>query len=94
MFVEPGDPVYEGMVVGENAREADISVNITKEKKLTNIRSSTSDISIQLMPVRKMSLEQALEWVGDDEMLEVTPSSLRLRKRLLAQVDRARQARR
>jgi len=94
MFVEPGDPVYEGMVVGENAREADISVNITKEKKLTNIRSSTSDISIQLMPVRKMSLEQALEWIGDDEMLEVTPSSLRLRKRLLAQVDRARQARR
>jgi GTP-binding protein len=93
MFVEPGDQVYEGMVVGENARESDINVNITKEKKLTNIRSSTSDIAIQLMPVRKMSLEQALEWIGDDEMLEVTPASLRLRKRALAQVDRARLAR-
>jgi GTP-binding protein len=93
MFVEPGEQVYEGMVVGENARESDINVNITKEKKLTNIRSSTSDIAIQLMPVRKMSLEQALEWIGDDEMLEVTPASLRLRKRALAQVDRARLAR-
>jgi GTP-binding protein len=94
MFIEPGEQVYEGMVVGENAREGDINVNITKEKKLTNIRSSTSDIAIQLMPVRRLSLEQALEWIGDDEMLEVTPSSLRLRKRLLTQVDRARQARR
>ncbi len=94
MFVEPGDQVYEGMVVGENARESDINVNITKEKKLTNIRSSTSDIAIQLMPVRRLSLEQALEWIGDDEMLEVTPASLRLRKRALAQVDRARLARR
>jgi len=94
IFVEPGDPVYEGMVVGENARPGDINVNITKEKKLTNIRSSTQDIAIQLMPPRKLSLEQALEWIGDDEMLEVTPASLRLRKRLLSQGDRARAARR
>jgi GTP-binding protein len=93
MFVEPGEQVYEGMVVGENAREDDINVNITKEKKLTNIRSSTSDIAIQLMPVRRLSLEQALEWIRDDEMLEVTPVSLRLRKRVLAQTERARVAR-
>jgi len=83
MFVEPGDTVYEGMIAGENAREEDINVNITKEKKLTNIRSSTSDIAVQLMPVRRLSLEQALEFIRDDEMLEVTPSSLRLRKRIL-----------
>ena len=94
MFVEPGDSVYEGMVVGENAREQDIDVNITKEKKLTNIRSSTSDIAVQLMPVRRLSLEQALEWIRDDEMLEVTPQSLRLRKRVLPQVERAKLARR
>jgi GTP-binding protein len=83
MFVEPGETVYEGQVVGENAREEDINVNITKEKKLTNIRSSTSDIAVQLMPVRRLSLEQSLEFIRDDEMLEVTPSSLRLRKRIL-----------
>jgi GTP-binding protein len=93
MFIEPGEQVYEGMIVGENAREDDINVNITKEKKLTNIRSSTSDIAIQLMPVRRLSLEQALEWIRDDEMLEVTPVSLRLRKRLLSQTDRARMGR-
>jgi GTP-binding protein len=94
MFVEPGDVVYEGMVVGENAREQDIDVNITREKKQTNIRSSTSDIAIQLIPPRKLSLEQALEWISDDEMLEVTPKSLRIRKRTLSQTDRAREARR
>jgi GTP-binding protein len=93
MFVEPGDVVYEGMVVGENAREQDIDVNITREKKQTNIRSSTSDIAIQLIPPRKLSLEQALEWISDDEMLEVTPKSLRIRKRHLNQTDRAREAR-
>jgi GTP-binding protein len=84
MFVEPGERVYEGMVVGENAREEDINVNIAKEKKLTNMRSSTSEEGIQLVPVRKLSLEQALEWMRDDEALEVTPSSLRLRKRILS----------
>jgi GTP-binding protein len=94
MFVEPGERVYKGMVLGENAREGDINVNITKEKKLTNIRSSTSDIAVQLLPVRRMSLEQALEWIAEDEMLEVTPKSLRLRKRLLTAKERARGARR
>ena len=93
MFVEASDKVYEGMVVGENAKEDDIAVNITKEKKLTNIRSSTSDIAAHLFPARKMSLEQALEWIGDDEALEVTPKSLRIRKRTLGGGDRARDAR-
>ena len=69
VFVEPVERVYEGMIIGENARERDINLNITKEKKLTNIRSSTSDIAVQLLPVRRMSLEQALEWIAEDEML-------------------------
>jgi GTP-binding protein len=94
MFIEPGERVYEGMILGENAREGDINVNITKEKKLTNIRSSTSDIAVQLLPVRRMSLEQALEWIAEDEMLEVTPKSLRLRKRLFTAKERARDTRR
>jgi GTP-binding protein len=93
MFVEPTEPVYEGMIVGENAREEDIDVNITKEKKLTNMRSSTSEIAIQLMPVRKLSLEQAIEWIRDDEALEVTPKSLRLRKRVLDATQRRRASR-
>jgi GTP-binding protein len=93
LFIEPGDRVYEGMVVGENSREQDIDVNVTREKKLTNIRSSTSDIAVQLLPARKLSLEQALEWMRDDEALEVTPKSLRLRKRTLSQTERAREAR-
>jgi GTP-binding protein len=84
MFVEPGERAYEGMIVGENARGEDLTVNITKEKKLTNMRSSTSEIGIQLVPVRKLSLEQALEWMRDDEALEVTPEGLRLRKRILS----------
>jgi GTP-binding protein len=94
MFVEPGEAVYEGMIVGENAREEDIDVNITREKKLTNMRSSTSEIAIQLVPVHKLSLEQAIEWIRDDEALEVTPKSLRLRKRALEAVQRRREARR
>ncbi len=83
MFVEPTDRCYEGMIVGENAREQDIDVNIVKEKKLTNMRSSTSEESVHLLPVHKKTLEQALEWVREDEILEVTPESLRLRKRVL-----------
>ena len=88
MFIEPGERVYEGMIVGENTREEDIDVNIVKEKKLTNMRSSTSDEGVYLFPVRRMSLEQALEWVREDELLEVTPHSLRLRKRVLPSVQR------
>jgi GTP-binding protein len=84
VFVEPGEKVYEGMIVGENSREEDIDVNIVKEKKLTNMRASTAEEAIQLLPAHKLSLEQALEWIRDDELLEATPSSLRLRKRVLA----------
>jgi GTP-binding protein len=83
IFVEPGDRVYEGMIVGENSREQDIDSNVVKEKKLTNMRASGSDDAVRLVPVHRMSLEQALEWIRDDELLEVTPESLRLRKRVL-----------
>ncbi len=82
IFIEPNERVYEGMIVGENAREQDMDVNVVKEKKLTNMRSVGED-AIRLLPVHRMSLEQALEWVRDDELLEVTPVSLRLRKRVL-----------
>lgn len=84
LFVQPGDEVYEGMIVGENARPQDLPVNITKEKKLTNMRSSTADELTHLVPPRRLSLEQALEYIADDEMLEVTPNSVRLRKRILS----------
>ncbi|HEY7138520.1 MAG TPA: translational GTPase TypA, partial [Methylomirabilota bacterium] len=82
-FVRPGDSVYEGQVVGEHVRENDLDVNITKEKRLTNMRASTADEGIRLAPPRVMSLEQCLEWIRADELLEVTPSSLRLRKKAL-----------
>ena len=80
LFVGPGVEVYEGMVVGENARAEDLDVNATKEKKLTNIRSSTADELVRLIPARPLSLEQALEFIRDDECVEVTPASIRLRK--------------
>lgn len=83
IFVEATTPVYTGMIVGENARESDLHVNICKEKHLTNIRSSTSDIATKLIPPRQMSLEQALEWINDDELVEVTPVAVRIRKKTL-----------
>ncbi len=83
LFVGPGEPVYEGQIMGEHSRDNDLDVNITKEKKLTNIRSSTSDEAVRLTPPRVMSLEQAIEWIRADELIEVTPRSLRLRKRHL-----------
>jgi GTP-binding protein len=83
MFVSPGEPVYEGQIVGEHSRDNDLDVNITKEKKLTNMRASTADEGIKLTPPRTMNLEQCLEWIREDELLEVTPKSLRLRKRAL-----------
>ena len=83
LFVAPSDRVYEGMIVGENARDADINVNIVKEKKLTNMRASTSDEAIRLVPPRILNLEQAIEFVRDDEYVEVTPKSIRLRKKVL-----------
>jgi GTP-binding protein len=84
MFIEPGMQVYEGMIVGENARPNDLDVNITKEKKQTNMRASTADEAIRLIPPRQLSLEQAIEFINDDELVEVTPKSLRVRKRILA----------
>ncbi|HEV2706612.1 MAG TPA: translational GTPase TypA [Pyrinomonadaceae bacterium] len=83
MFVRPGVKVYEGMVVGENARSVDLDVNAIKEKKLTNMRASTADEAMRLIPVKELSLEQALEFIADDELVEVTPQSIRLRKRVL-----------
>ena len=81
LFISPAEEVYEGMIVGQNSRPQDLYVNITKEKKVTNIRSSTGEILIHLIPPRKMSLEQCLEFIQDDEMVEVTPKTFRLRKR-------------
>jgi GTP-binding protein len=93
MFVKPGDPVYEGMIVGESARPGDMDVNATKEKKLTNMRTTAADEMIILEPPRQVTLELALEYIEDDELIEVTPSSLRLRKRMLGATDRRKQAR-
>lgn len=83
LFIEPGTEVYEGMVVGENARDADLNVNIVKEKKLTNMRASSADEAIRLVPPKLLNLEQAIEFIRDDELVEVTPKSIRLRKRVL-----------
>ena len=84
MFIKPTTKVYEGMIVGENARNVDLDVNIVREKKLTNMRASGSDDAMRLVPVKDLSLEQALEFISDDELVEVTPQSIRLRKRVLA----------
>jgi len=94
LFVGPGEDVYEGMIVGENARAEDMDVNPTKEKKLTNIRQSTAEELTRLIPKRELSLEQALELIRADECVEVTPSHVRLRKALLSQQDRVKAARR
>jgi GTP-binding protein len=84
IFIEPGAPVYEGMIIGENARANDLDVNVTKEKKQTNMRASTADEAVRLIPPRKLGLEQAIEFINDDELVEVTPANIRLRKRVLA----------
>jgi GTP-binding protein len=89
-FIEPGERVYAGMVVGENARENDMVVNVCKTKQLTNIRAAGSDEAVRLEPPRILSLEQAIEWLGDDEYLEVTPKAMRIRKKHLDQNARAR----
>jgi GTP-binding protein len=89
-FIEPGTPVYEGMIVGLHVRPDDLVVNVCKEKKATNVRSSTSDIAVRLSPPVKHSLEQSLDFINPDELVEVTPQNIRLRKRLLTQHERAR----
>jgi GTP-binding protein len=83
IFIAPGTPVYEGMIIGENARASDMDVNVTKEKKQTNMRASTADEAIRLVPPRVLGLEQAIEFIKDDELVEVTPKNIRLRKRIL-----------
>jgi GTP-binding protein len=83
LFLGPGVKVYAGQVVGENAREADMVVQVCRKKHLTNMRASSSDIAVQLTPPRQLTLEQCLEWIDDDELVEVTPESIRIRKQIL-----------
>ena len=83
LFIGPAIEVYEGMIVGENSREQDMDVNVCKEKKQTNMRSSSADEAIRLIPHRELSLEQAIEFIADDEFVEITPKSIRLRKKVL-----------
>jgi GTP-binding protein len=83
LFIRENTPVFEGMIIGENSRENDLDVNVTKEKKLTNMRASNADDALQLIPPRIMSLEQAIEFIKEDELVEVTPGSVRLRKKIL-----------
>jgi GTP-binding protein len=93
MFVQPGDQVYEGMLAGENSRPGDLDVNVTKEKKLTNMRTTASDDNVILEPPREITLEYALEYIEEDELIEVTPKTIRLRKRVLPANDRKKAAR-
>jgi GTP-binding protein len=90
LFCSPGDAVYEGMIVGENSRPGDMDVNPSKEKKVTNIRTKSTDENVNLIPPRTLTLETALEYIEDDELIEITPTSIRLRKRLLKESDRKR----
>ncbi|MCF7857957.1 MAG: translational GTPase TypA [Candidatus Cloacimonetes bacterium] len=90
MFIDPGTEVYEGMVIGEHSRENDLVLNIVRGKKLTNVRAAGSDDSVKLAPCRKFSLEQALEYIEDDELLEITPKNIRFRKKALKATDRQR----
>ncbi|HSL58085.1 MAG TPA: translational GTPase TypA [Acidimicrobiales bacterium] len=91
MFVGPGETVYEGMIIGESARHDDMIVNITREKQKTNIRTHSADEAIRLTPPRPVTLEGAIEWIADDELVEVTPTNIRMRKRVLREQDRRRQ---
>jgi GTP-binding protein len=94
MFVEPTDRVYEGQIIGEHCKDDDICVNIVRQKKLTNMRASTKDFTVILKAPRRMSLEAALEYIENDELVELTPQSIRLRKRFLSESDRRRNSRR
>ncbi len=93
LFVGAGEQVYEGQIVGENCRDNDLPVNACREKKLTNIRAASSDKSVILKPPRLMTLEQALEYIEEDELVEVTPSAIRLRKIFLKETDRRKSSR-
>jgi GTP-binding protein len=91
MFYKPGCKVYEGMIVGEHCEQNDIAVNVCRAKKATNMRSATADKGIKLAPPRELTLEMALEYIEDDELIEITPKTFRLRKKLLKENDRKRQ---
>ncbi|AEE96478.1 translational GTPase TypA [Mahella australiensis] len=91
LFIGPGVKVYQGMVVGENLRSDDMDINVCKKKHMTNMRSSTADEALRLVPYKEMSLEQCMEFIGDDELIEVTPKNIRMRKRVLKKEDRAKQ---
>jgi GTP-binding protein len=91
LFIGPGTMVYVGMIVGENARSEDLTINVCKEKHLTNTRASGSDDALKLVPPKIMSLEQSLEFIGDDELVEITPENIRLRKKILDPTQRFRQ---
>jgi len=93
MFVSPGDPLYEGMIIGVHSRDNDLVVNPVKTKQLTNIRASGKDEAIMLTPPIALTLESAIEFIADDELVEITPKSIRLRKRFLKEHDRKRAAR-
>ena len=93
MFVGPGTDVYEGMIVGENSRSDDMDVNPTKEKKLTNMRQSSGDVLVPLIPHKQLSLEQALEFCREDECVEVAPNAVRIRKVILGASDRVKAGR-
>ena len=92
-FVEPGDVIYEGQITGEHCKDNDIPVNPVKAKQLTNMRAAGKDDNARVKPPRRMSLEQALEYIQEDELVEITPKSIRLRKRLLKEADRKRESR-
>jgi GTP-binding protein len=92
LFYGPGVAVYEGMVIGENSRPGDLPINVCKKKHLTNVRSSRGDMEIRLTPPRSMSLDEAVEYLADDELLEVTPQSYRIRKRILGTDERGKQS--
>jgi GTP-binding protein len=94
LFIVPGTEVYEGMVIGQYARPGDLTINVAKKKHLTNVRSSTQDVEVRLAPPRRMSLDEAIEYLGEDELLEVTPLSFRLRKRVLSTDERGKTAKR
>jgi GTP-binding protein len=94
LFIGPGVEVYEGMVVGEHQRPEDLVVNVCKKRHVTNVRSSFREIDERLTPPREMSLDQAIEYLGDDELLEVTPKNLRIRKRILDSNQRSKEVKR
>jgi GTP-binding protein len=94
LFLAPGVEVYEGMVVGENTRPGDIPINVCRKKHLTNVRSSRGEMEIRLTPPRQMSLDEAIEYLAEDELLEVTPQSYRIRKRILDTDERGKQSKR